>query len=84
MSTDNIEFEFFLANLCLNVCFIRCVNILRAFDPGGIIKHVSAALIQSKSGLIFQGISITFIVFSVESWNGILQPWLIIRNITII
>lgn len=48
MSTDNIEFEFFLANLCLNVCFIRCVNILRAFDAGGIIKHVSAALIQSK------------------------------------
>lgn len=72
-----------LANLCLDISFIRCVNILRALDSGGIIKHVGAALIQSKCGFIFNCISITFVVFSIDRWNGISQPWLIERNITI-
>lgn len=60
-----------LANLRLDIYFIRCINIFRAFDSRGIVEHVGAALIRSECGLIFDCISITFIVFAIDKWNGI-------------
>lgn len=71
------------AYLCLNILFVRRVNILVAWDFSGCIEHIGATLVRFRVRI--RRISMAIIKFSIfQQWNGIYQPRLIERLLTII
>lgn len=69
--------------LSLDIPFVCLVNIFGTCDFYRCVEQISTALIWwFDNGFVFRRIAMATIELSIYRWNGIFQPWLIIRQIT--